>query len=92
MTAPCDSTKGTCTTFSEEEFGKRMDRCLTDVLMKTSGGLVMGTIISLLIFRQRKWPIILGGGVGAGVAFSTCEHRLNAAAAADTENKQETYF
>ncbi|CAD7091811.1 unnamed protein product [Hermetia illucens] len=77
MTAPCDSTKGTCTTFSEEEFGKRMDRCLTDVLMKTCGGFVIGTVVSVLFFRRRAWPIILGGGFGTGVAYRNCEKELN---------------
>lgn len=42
------------------------------------GGLLIGGVFSLLFFRKRRWPIILGGGFGIGMAYSNCEKDLNA--------------
>ncbi|XP_055390346.1 MICOS complex subunit Mic10-like [Condylostylus longicornis] len=64
-------------TFSEEEYGKRIDRCFTDAIVKGSGGLLIGATLSLLLFRRRSWPIIMGTGFGIGAAFKNCERELN---------------
>ncbi|GLG99657.1 MICOS complex subunit MIC10 [Gryllus bimaculatus] len=49
-------------TWSEEEMGKKWDRCLTDSVFKIGRG----------------WPILLGAGFGLGVAYANCERDLNA--------------
>lgn len=63
--------------FSEEEFGKRIDRCLTDTLMKGSAGLVLGAVFSLLFFKRKSWPVVLGTGFGIGMAYRNCDRELN---------------
>ncbi|XP_023304370.2 MICOS complex subunit MIC10-like [Lucilia cuprina] len=63
--------------YAEDEFGKKLDRCITDSIVKSSGGLVLGSVISLLFFKRKAWPIILGTGFGTGVAYRTCEKDLN---------------
>ncbi|XP_053962848.1 MICOS complex subunit MIC10 [Anastrepha obliqua] len=63
--------------FSEDEFGRRLDRCLTDVVVKGSSGLVLGLTLSVLMFRRRAWPSIMGAGFGIGVAYKSCEKDLS---------------
>lgn len=41
------------------------------------GGLVIGGVISLLFLKRRAWPLIMGTGLGFGVAFRNCETELN---------------
>ncbi|PSN43490.1 MICOS complex subunit MIC10 [Blattella germanica] len=63
--------------FAEDELGRKWDKCLTDVVLKMGGGLTVGTVMSLLFFKRRKWPIILGTGFGIGMAYANCERSLN---------------
>ncbi|XP_022920880.1 MICOS complex subunit MIC10-like [Onthophagus taurus] len=63
--------------YVEDEVGQRFDRCLTDGVLKFGGGAVLGAVFSLLFFKRRRWPIILGGGFGMGMAYSNCESELN---------------
>ncbi|ETN66410.1 hypothetical protein AND_001815 [Anopheles darlingi] len=65
-------------TFAEDQYGKKIDRCLTDTLLKFGGGLAIGSVLSLLFFKRRAWPIIMGSGFGIGVAYNNCERSLNA--------------
>ncbi|KAK7791539.1 hypothetical protein R5R35_008340 [Gryllus longicercus] len=65
-------------TWSEEEMGKKWDRCLTDSVFKIGGGTAVGAVFSLLFFKRRGWPILLGAGFGLGVAYANCERDLNA--------------
>ncbi|GJQ86851.1 hypothetical protein Trydic_g19519 [Trypoxylus dichotomus] len=67
--------------YVEDEIGHRFDRCLTDTALKFGGGIFLGTVFSLLFFKRRRWPIILGGGFGLGMAYSNCEAALNEALA-----------
>ncbi|XP_055586547.1 MICOS complex subunit Mic10-like [Uranotaenia lowii] len=64
-------------TFAEDQYGKKIDRCLTDTLIKFGGGLALGTVFSVLFFKRRAWPIIMGSGFGIGVAYTNCERSLN---------------
>lgn len=41
------------------------------------GGLALGSVFSLLFFKRRAWPIIMGSGFGIGVAYTNCERALN---------------
>uniref|UniRef100_T1D5Y3 MICOS complex subunit MIC10 n=1 Tax=Psorophora albipes TaxID=869069 RepID=T1D5Y3_9DIPT len=65
-------------TFAEDQYGKKIDRCLTDTLIKFGGGLALGSVFSLLFFKRRAWPIIMGSGFGVGMAYTNCERSLNA--------------
>lgn len=62
----------------EEEWGRKIDRCLTDGAMKLGGGIAIGTVFSVLFYKRKRWPIILGGGFGIGLAYSNCERDINA--------------
>ncbi|XP_075152807.1 MICOS complex subunit Mic10-like [Haematobia irritans] len=62
---------------TEDEFGKKIDRCITDMGIKSASGLAIGAVLSLLIFKRKAWPIIMGTGFGAGVSYRTCEKDLN---------------
>lgn len=59
---------------SEEEIGKKWDRCMSDLLIKSGAGFGVGALFSLLLFRRRPWPIAFGTGIGTGMAFSNCQH------------------
>ncbi|XP_065092528.1 MICOS complex subunit Mic10-like [Ochlerotatus camptorhynchus] len=63
--------------FAEDQYGKKIDRCLTDTLIKFGGGLALGSVFSLLFFKRRAWPIIMGSGFGVGMAYTNCERSLN---------------
>ncbi|XP_049306291.1 MICOS complex subunit MIC10-like [Bactrocera dorsalis] len=63
--------------FPEDDFGNRLDRCCTDVLIKGSTGLFVGVTFSLLMLKRKSWPLLIGSGFGVGVAFKTCEKHLN---------------
>lgn len=61
---------------SEEELGRKWDRCLVDTTFKTVGGAVFGGVLSLLFFKRAAWPVTLGIGVGLGAGYSNCRHQL----------------
>ncbi|KAJ9586684.1 hypothetical protein L9F63_019722 [Diploptera punctata] len=65
------------TTFAEDELGRKWDKCLTDVVLKMGGGLAVGTLMSLLFFKRKSWPVILGTGFGIGMAYANCERSIN---------------
>eukprot|EP00795_Rhopilema_esculentum_P006785 gene6785-12355_t len=48
------------TTRSEEEIGEKVDKCLTDGLIKAGKG----------------WPVAFGVGTGLGMAVSNCQHQF----------------
>ncbi|XP_034116013.1 MICOS complex subunit Mic10-like [Drosophila sulfurigaster albostrigata] len=62
---------------SEDKLGKKLDQCISDTIVKGCGGLVIGSVASLLFFKRRVWPAFVGTGFGVGVAYSTCEKSLN---------------
>ncbi|KAK0415754.1 hypothetical protein QR680_012100 [Steinernema hermaphroditum] len=61
---------------SENELGQKFDRCFADSLLKISGGLAIGIIASVALFKGRTSPIWLGTGVGIGMGWSNCRHDL----------------
>nr|XP_044248510.1 MICOS complex subunit mic10 [Drosophila takahashii] len=63
--------------FIEEKIGKRWDRCVSDTLVKGCGGLFIGSAVSLLFFKRRAWPSLVGVGFGIGAAYKTCEKEIN---------------
>jgi len=60
---------------SEDEMGKKkIDRCLADGFLKTGGGLGLGIIFSVLLFKRRLWPVTFGTGIGLGMSLSNCQN------------------
>ncbi|CAO1433643.1 unnamed protein product [Diamesa serratosioi] len=63
--------------FAEDRMGMKIDRCLTDGLIKFGAGAALGTVFSLFFFKRRMWPIYGGSFFGLGVAYTNCEKALN---------------
>lgn len=59
---------------------KQWDRCLSNLLIKSSLGLGFGVVFSVLLFKRRAWPAIVGAGFGAGRAYEECNYSLKQAA------------
>lgn len=62
--------------FAEEEIDSSIDRCVTDALVKSSTGMALGGLTSVLFLKRRIWPLWLGFGFGLGFAYGTCERKL----------------
>jgi len=65
-------------TRSEDELGRKLDRCVADSLLKISSGLAIGIVASFAIFKGRTFPIWLGSGIGLGMGWSNCRHDFDA--------------
>ncbi|XP_017099207.1 MICOS complex subunit MIC10 [Drosophila bipectinata] len=63
--------------FVEDKIGRRLDRCVSDAVVKGCGGLIVGLAMSVFFFKRRPWPAFLGTGFGTGIAYRTCEKEVN---------------
>ncbi|XP_071500097.1 MICOS complex subunit Mic10-like [Diadema antillarum] len=61
-------------TRSEDVLGQKWDRCISDTLIKVAGGLGLGVVFSVFIFKRRPWPIAFGSGIGLGMGYANCQH------------------
>ncbi|KAJ0180257.1 hypothetical protein K1T71_003661 [Dendrolimus kikuchii] len=62
---------------ADDTYSAKLDMCLTDGIVKTGSGIVLGALVSTLFMRRRRWPIIAGMGMGIGLAYANCEFELN---------------
>ncbi|XP_022104193.1 MICOS complex subunit Mic10-like [Acanthaster planci] len=62
------------TTESENVLGRKWDQCVSDTLLKVGGGLGLGVIFSVFLFKRKLWPIHMGGGIGLGMGIANCNH------------------
>ena len=62
---------------SEDVLGQRWDKCLADTAIKLGGGLAIGSIFSLMLFKRRTWPIVFGLGSGLGMGYQNCQVEFN---------------
>eukprot|EP00047_Mylnosiga_fluctuans_P002735 m.225690 g.225690 ORF g.225690 m.225690 type:complete len:73 (+) comp11304_c0_seq1:51-269(+) len=60
----------------ENELGARWDRAISRSLIYSAAGLGIGSVLSLVLFKRRGWPIVLGTGFGLGKAFSETEQEF----------------
>lgn len=58
----------------------KWDRCLSNLLVKSTLGLGFGVVFSVLLFKRRAWPAFVGVGFGAGRAYEECNFNLKQAA------------
>ncbi|KAG7101365.1 MICOS complex subunit mic10 like protein [Verticillium longisporum] len=65
---------------SEALLNEKWDRCLSNLLVKSSLGLGFGVVFSVLLFKRRAWPAFVGAGFGAGRAYEECNFNLRQAA------------
>ncbi|TPP64822.1 MICOS complex subunit MIC10 [Fasciola gigantica] len=59
---------------SEDILGLRLDRCISDTLIKTGSGAFIGIIFSVLLAKRRPWPVVFGTGLGLGMSISNCNN------------------
>ena len=71
------ASKPTQITKSEDVLGQKWDRCLVDAGIKLAGGLAVGSIFSLLLFKRRSWPLVFGMGAGFGMGYQNCQMEFN---------------
>ncbi|KAI0851830.1 hypothetical protein F5Y00DRAFT_259319 [Daldinia vernicosa] len=64
---------------SEALLNEKWDRCISNMLIKSSLGLGFGVVFSVLLFRRRAWPAFVGVGFGAGRAYEECNWSLKQA-------------
>merc|ERR1711976_897997 len=77
-TTTIEETKATMPTRSEDILSQKWDNCVVNTSVKLAGGLVIGSVFSLLFFKRRMWPITFGVGSGFGMGYADCERELNA--------------
>ncbi|KAH7328591.1 hypothetical protein B0I35DRAFT_417834 [Stachybotrys elegans] len=65
---------------SEALLNEKWDRCLSNLLVKSTLGLGFGVVFSVLLFKRRAWPAFVGVGFGAGRAYEECNSSLKQAA------------
>ncbi|KAK3944576.1 putative DUF543 domain protein [Diplogelasinospora grovesii] len=65
---------------SEALLNEKWDRCISNLLIKSSLGLGFGVVFSVLLFKRRAWPAFVGVGFGAGRAYEECNYSLKQAA------------
>ncbi|KAK3313878.1 hypothetical protein B0H66DRAFT_567253 [Apodospora peruviana] len=65
---------------SEALLNEKWDRCLSNLLIKSTLGLGFGVVFSVLLFKRRAWPAFVGAGFGAGRAYEECNFSLKQAA------------
>ncbi|KAJ4304063.1 Mitochondrial inner membrane organizing system component [Collariella sp. IMI 366227] len=61
---------------SEALLNEKWDRCLSNLIIKSSLGLGFGVVFSVLLFKRRAWPAFVGVGFGAGRAYEECNSSL----------------
>ncbi|XP_030078440.1 MICOS complex subunit MIC10 [Microcaecilia unicolor] len=61
---------------SEQELGKKWDRCMADAVVKLGAGFGLGIVFSVLFFKRKTWPVTFGSGLGIGMALSNCQNDL----------------
>merc|ERR1712071_602698 len=61
---------------SERDIGDKMNHCAGDAIIKFAGGVALGGVFSLLVFKRRSWPIVFGAGTGLGMAYANCQNSL----------------
>ncbi|RVE43366.1 hypothetical protein evm_011983 [Chilo suppressalis] len=60
------------------DFEDRYAACFVDFAVKTTVGLLIGSMMGSFFLRSaRRWPMFIGGGLGFGMAYTNCEHSLN---------------
>ncbi|KAK3302503.1 uncharacterized protein B0T15DRAFT_307870 [Chaetomium strumarium] len=79
-TTPSAPSRAVSRPVSEALLNEKWDRCLSNLIIKSSLGLGFGVVFSVLLFKRRAWPAFVGVGFGAGRAYEECNYSLKQAA------------
>ena len=60
---------------SEDITCRKFDIAVKDTAIKSAAGFTVGAVFSLL-YKRRKWPLILGFGVGLGMGIANFQQSL----------------
>lgn len=63
---------------SEDSCCRKYDKFAANALTSTGVGLAVGSVLSLVLFKRRLWPVHYGIGIGFGYALKDLELDLNA--------------
>ncbi|KAL2270408.1 hypothetical protein VTJ83DRAFT_2592 [Remersonia thermophila] len=85
--APSTPSRAVSRPVSEALLNEKWDRCLSNLIIKSTVGLGFGVVFSVLLFKRRAWPALVGVGFGAGRAYEECNYSLKAAARDIKRNK-----
>jgi len=69
----CDDIKRAEIEQVDRAYGAAVDNCIKDFFIKTGSGFGIGGAVSLLFAKNKRWPLILGAGVGMGLSVSACQ-------------------
>jgi len=69
----CDDIKRAEIEQIDRAYGAAVDNCLKDFFIKTGSGFGIGGAVSLLFAKNKRWPLILGAGVGMGLSINACQ-------------------
>ncbi|KAI5644797.1 hypothetical protein NE865_03143 [Phthorimaea operculella] len=63
----------------DRTFEERYSSCFVDIGVKTTAGIILGTMFSSFFLRGNlaRWPKYILGGLGFGMGYSNCENSLN---------------
>ncbi|CAK7231460.1 Mitochondrial inner membrane organizing system component [Sporothrix bragantina] len=78
--APSPSQRVASRPVSEALLNEKWDHCLSNLVIKSGLGLGFGVVFSVLLFKRRAWPAVVGLGFGAGRAYEECNWTLKQAA------------
>ncbi|KEZ41601.1 hypothetical protein SAPIO_CDS7781 [Scedosporium apiospermum] len=79
MSSPAQPSTSVSRPVSEALLNEKWDRCLSNLLVKSTLGLGFGVVFSVLLFKRRAWPAFVGVGFGAGRAYEECNWNLKQA-------------
>lgn len=71
----------------DDALGKKWDKCAYDLLVKVGGGLAVGGVGSLILFKRKAWPLLVGSGFGIGLAYGNCEKEISQALSVGASKK-----
>eukprot|EP00127_Corallochytrium_limacisporum_P006247 Clim_evm6s223 gene=Clim_evmTU6s223 len=57
---------------SENELRDKWEQCVSNFVVNSAVGLGTGAFLSLILFKRRQWPLVLGTGIGMGAAVNQC--------------------
>ncbi|KAJ8725372.1 hypothetical protein PYW08_003555 [Mythimna loreyi] len=46
--------------------------CVSDALVKSGAGVLIGTVTSMFFVNRKRWPIIVGFGLAMGFSWANC--------------------